>query len=102
MARTIGKEMVVASLQTFRASVKVEGIIHRPDIAILIFVDLGGEILVYNGIMEGSTSFAIGILANAEAIRIAGLVRGHAGCVDDILIIGDSKQTVRDCIAEVV
>ena len=102
MARTIGKEMVVASLQTFRASVKVEGIIHRPNIAILIFVDLGREVLVHNGIMEGSTGFAMDTLANARALRMAGLVRGHAGRVDDILIIGDSKQTVRDCIAEII
>jgi hypothetical protein len=94
--------MVVASLQTFRASIEVEGIIHGPDIAILIFVDLGREILVHNGIMEGSTGFAIDILADTRVIRMTGLVRSHAGRVDDILIIGGSKQTVRDCIAEII
>ena len=102
MARTIGKEMVVTGLQALRASVEVEGIVHRPDIAIFIFVDLGREILVYNGIMEGSTSFPVDILVNAPTVELKGLVRGHAGRVDDILIIGNSKKTVRDCIVEVI
>lgn len=102
MAHTIGEEMVVTGLQTFGAAVKVEGIMHWPDITILIFVDLGREILVHNGILEGSAGFAVDTLASARAIRMAGLVRGHAGRVDDIFIIGDSKQTVGNCISEVV